>query len=97
MTMMTMRGESSMSIPNDPAILLSYINTLLRDKYDDLDKLCDDLQLDGSALTYTSPQVDFGSYKTVVVAKINGKWVTAQAPSRAVTINLASYFNINGN
>ena len=40
-----------MSIPNDPAILLSYINTLLRDKYDDLDKLCDDLQLDGSALT----------------------------------------------
>ena len=40
-----------MSIPNDPAILLSYINTLLRDKYEDLDKLCDDLQLDGSALT----------------------------------------------
>ena len=39
-----------MSIPNDPAILLSYINTLLRDKYDDLDRLCDDLQLDSSAI-----------------------------------------------
>jgi hypothetical protein len=52
-------------------------------------------QLDSSVLTYTSPQLDYGSYKTVVVAKINGRWVTAQAPARAVTINLASFFNIN--
>ena len=52
-------------------------------------------QLDSSVLTYTSPQVNYGSYKTVVVAKINGKWVTAQAPARAVTINIVSYFNIN--
>ena len=40
-----------MSIPNDPAILLSYINTLLRDKYDDLEKLCDDMELDSSEIT----------------------------------------------
>lgn len=32
-----------MSIPNDPAILLSYINTLLRDKYPSLDELCKSL------------------------------------------------------
>lgn len=28
-----------MSIPNDPAILLSYINTQLRDNYSSLDEL----------------------------------------------------------
>ncbi len=39
-----------MSIPKDPVILLSYINTLLRDKYDDLEKLCDDLELDSIEL-----------------------------------------------
>lgn len=34
-----------MLIPNDPAMLLSYVNTKLRDEYDDLDKLCDDLDI----------------------------------------------------
>ena len=29
-----------MSIPNDPIILLSYINTLLRDQYPSLEELC---------------------------------------------------------
>ena len=29
-----------MNLPNDPFILLSYINTLLRDRYDSLDSLC---------------------------------------------------------
>lgn len=33
-------------IPNDPAILLSYINTKLRDYYASLDALCDDMELD---------------------------------------------------
>ena len=47
-------------------------------------------QLDSSVLTYTSPQVNYGSYKTVVIAKINGKWVTAQAPAHAVTVSVPS-------
>lgn len=34
-----------MPIPNDPAMLLSYVNTKLRDEYDSLDKLCDDLEI----------------------------------------------------
>ncbi len=34
-----------MPIPNDPAMLLSYVNTKLRDEYDSLDKLCDDLDI----------------------------------------------------
>ena len=32
-----------MSVPMDPIILLSYINTQLRDKYKNLSELCDDL------------------------------------------------------
>ena len=37
-------------IPNDPMILLSYINTKLRDEYDSLAALCEDLDLDEAAL-----------------------------------------------
>lgn len=33
-------------VPNEPAMLLSYINMKLRDQYDSLDELCDDLDLD---------------------------------------------------
>ncbi|MBO5104112.1 MAG: DUF4250 domain-containing protein, partial [Ruminococcus sp.] len=32
-----------MNIPSDPAILLSYINTMLRDEYNSLDELCKSL------------------------------------------------------
>lgn len=32
-----------MSIPNDPAILLSFINTKLRDDFPDLGELCSSL------------------------------------------------------
>lgn len=34
-----------MNLPNDPAILLSLINTKLRDFYPSLDALCDDLEV----------------------------------------------------
>ena len=33
-------------LPQDPAILLSYVNTKLRDQYASLDALCDDLDAD---------------------------------------------------
>lgn len=36
-------GGIIMSIPNDPAILLSYINTKLRDDFPDLGDLCSSL------------------------------------------------------
>ena len=39
-----------MNIPNDPIILLSYINTKLRDYYPSLDALCDDMELDRNFL-----------------------------------------------
>lgn len=35
-----------MAIPQDPIILLSYINTQLRDYYSDLAQLCENLNID---------------------------------------------------
>ena len=42
--------DETMTIPTDPAILLSYINTKLRDDYNSLDALCEDLNLDTAQL-----------------------------------------------
>ena len=39
-----------MAVPKDPVILLSYINTQLRDYYSDLDSLCDALDIDKQTL-----------------------------------------------
>ncbi len=40
-------------LPQDPVILLSYVNTKLRDDYPTLDALCDDLEADRAALEAT--------------------------------------------
>ena len=37
-------------LPQDPMILLSYVNTKLRDEYSSLDALCDDLDADKDEL-----------------------------------------------
>ena len=39
-----------MSLPNDPMILLSYVNTQLRDHYPSLDDLCRSLDADREQL-----------------------------------------------
>ncbi|MCR5541470.1 MAG: hypothetical protein K6F71_11745 [Ruminococcus sp.] len=46
-------------------------------------------QFDSSVHTWTTPQVKNGTYTVVVIAKINGEWVTAHAPSNAVTIKVS--------
>ena len=46
-------------IPNDPMILLSYLNTALRDRYDSLAALCEDLELDEDALKEKLAAVGF--------------------------------------
>ena len=38
-------------LPQDPNILLSYLNTKLRDQYPSLDALCDDLDVGKAELT----------------------------------------------
>ena len=37
-------------LPQDPIMLYSYINTMLRDRFKSLDALCDDLDIDRAAL-----------------------------------------------
>lgn len=39
------------AIPKDPVILLSYLNTRLRDVYPNLDALCEDLSLPRDRIT----------------------------------------------
>jgi len=46
-------------IPQDPIILLSYINTQLRDFYPNLESLCDDLELDRRELEIKLKGIDY--------------------------------------
>ena len=45
-----MRKVDEMSLPKDPMMLLSVINTKLRDYYKSLDLLCEDLQVDSDEI-----------------------------------------------
>jgi hypothetical protein len=42
--------ELSMTLPQDPTILYSYINTLLRDQYSNFEALCDDMAITPDSL-----------------------------------------------
>ena len=46
-------------LPKDPFILLSYINTKLRDEYSSLEELCDDLDISGEDLCDQMSQIGF--------------------------------------
>lgn len=53
-------GNTKMAtIPEDPVILLSYINTQLRDFYKNLHELCDSLQLDQDKLCTKLKAIDY--------------------------------------
>ena len=51
--------RKNMNIPNDPAILLSYINTKLRDSYPSFDELCSDMELDPAQITQKLSQIGY--------------------------------------
>ena len=40
-----------MTLPTDPYILLSYVNTKLRDEYPSLEALCDNLDIDAEEIS----------------------------------------------
>ena len=53
------RKEDYMSIPNDPVMLLSYINTQLRDFYPNLKDLCLSLNIDEKTLCSKLETIDY--------------------------------------
>lgn len=52
------KGEYIM-IPQDPAMLLSFINLKLRDYYPGLEALCDDLDIDRSEIEDKLSGIDY--------------------------------------
>lgn len=48
-----------MNIPKDPVMLLSFINTQLRDFYPSLDELCDSLGIDRAMLEEKLNKLDY--------------------------------------
>lgn len=48
-----------MNLPNDPMILLSYINTQLRDFYPSLEELCHALDIDKGQLCEKMAALDY--------------------------------------
>lgn len=46
-------------IPQDPFILVSYLNTKLRDFYSDLDSMCKELSLDKEEIEEKMQSADF--------------------------------------
>ena len=48
-----------MSLPQDPAILLSYVNTQLRDFYPTLTELCSSLEVDAGELQKKLAVIDY--------------------------------------
>ena len=48
-----------MNIPQDPYILLSYINTKLRDEYPNLDELCAELDIDCNHLETVLSSIEY--------------------------------------
>jgi len=52
-------------LPQDPVMLLSYINTELRDNYSSFDKLCSALDLDESDIVAKLGQIGY-KYNSVL-------------------------------
>ena len=46
-------------IPNDPVMLLSFVNLKLRDYYSGLDAMCDDLDVDKAQLVEKLAGIDY--------------------------------------
>lgn len=46
-------------IPNDPVMLLSFVNLKLRDFYADLDALCEDLDVSKAELEEKLARIDY--------------------------------------
>lgn len=48
-----------MNLPKDPMLLLSVVNTKLRDQYTSLDALCEDMQADREKMETKLQNIDY--------------------------------------
>lgn len=48
-----------MNLPKDPMLLLSVVNTKLRDQYTSLDALCEDMQADRDKMETKLQNIDY--------------------------------------
>ena len=46
-------------LPNDPAMLLSFVNLKLRDYYSSLDGMCDDMNIDKNTIVAKLATIDY--------------------------------------
>lgn len=51
--------KRKMTPPSDPIMLFSWVNTMLRDRYVNLDTLCDDMDIDRKELERKLASVGF--------------------------------------
>ena len=54
-----MAASMTTNLPKDPMILLSVINTKIRDQYHTLDAFCEDLQIDKNELIDVLKGIDY--------------------------------------
>ena len=54
-----MAANTTTNLPKDPMILLSVINTKIRDQYHTLDALCEDMQIDKAELLDILKGIDY--------------------------------------
>ena len=53
------QGDRTMNLPKDKVMLLSVINTALRDKYNSLDELCESEGIDKEQLIKNLAEIDY--------------------------------------
>lgn len=55
----TGKGREDVMIPQDPVMLLSFVNLKLRDFYGSLEQLCDDLDVNKQEITEKLAAIDY--------------------------------------
>ena len=55
-------------LPKDPMLLLSVVNTKLRDYYHNLDALCDDMNVEKEEIVNTLKTIDYEYYSRNILA-----------------------------
>ena len=76
------------TIPNDPMILLSFVNTKLRDFYPSLDKMCDDLGCSKEEIESKLSAIDYkyNAEHSINLSDSKGKSVLSYSPFDMINI-----------